>query len=405
MMSERQRRLIAILVISGHALATIAWVMLVPAMPALSTQFGGSQSGRLSVQSLVFLPLAAMLVGAPLAAFVSDRFGPRATLMLLLVLYAICGAAGAFAPNLAVLTLGRLVLGFACGGLVALCSGITGDAFEGASRERVLGWSFAISALGTVIVLPLSGVLVDAYGWQAPFFLYLIGLIVLAVALAIPALPGTMRKQTSPRHIFSATLNRILVLTFLLGIGMQVLTAQGPFMMQTAQATSGFAFGLLAASAGLASVLGSALYDLLQRRAGTATTIVTSTLVLAVSIATLTGASTGYITFLAAASLFGFGAGLVMPALNSLVLARCANDVRAHASGFMISALSLGQFANPLAYAALERQFDPGPSLTILASIVAIAGLLLRRIAAGNAAAAAGEKVASTIAVQHKAAE
>jgi MFS family permease len=384
MIAERQRRLIAALVIGGHALATIAWVMLVPAMPALSAHFGGSETDRLTVQSLVLLPLAAMLVGAPLSAFVSDRFGPRGTLISLLALYALCGTAGAFAPNVTVLAIARLVLGLACGGLVALCSGITGDVFEGALRERVLGWSYAISSLATVIVLPLSGVLVDAYGWRAPFSLYLIGLIVLAIALAITSLPTAMRAEASRRRIFGATLNRILVLTFFLGIGMQVLTAQGPFMMQTAQATDGFAFGLLAASAGLAAMLGSAVYDLLQRRAGTAKTLLVSMFVLAASIAALPGASTRYITFLTAATLFGFGAGLVMPALNSLVLSRCAHDVRAHASGLMISALSLGQFANPLAYAVLERQFGPAPGLMIVASIVAIAGWLLCRVASSG---------------------
>lgn len=108
-------------------------------------------------------------LGAPLLVRPAERFGRR-TLMLaaLVVLLAGC-ALFAFRPPLALAFVGFALIGVAKVAYDVPMQAWFGDRVPVERRGRVLGITELTWALSLLLVVPVSGLLIPAIGWQAPF--------------------------------------------------------------------------------------------------------------------------------------------------------------------------------------------------------------------------------------------
>jgi MFS family permease len=101
----------------------------------------------------------------------TDLLGRRRLFLVGLGLYALASVAGGFADTPGVLVVARAVQGL--GGAVlgpATLSLITTMFAEGAERNRALGVWGAAGSSGMVLGSLLGGVLTQAFGWEAVFF-------------------------------------------------------------------------------------------------------------------------------------------------------------------------------------------------------------------------------------------
>ncbi|MEV4352651.1 MFS transporter [Actinoplanes sp. NPDC049596] len=127
----------------------------------------------------------------------SDLLGRRKLFMTGLVLYAVASLIGGLAESPALLVLARAVQG--CGGAVlapATLSLITTAFAEGKERNRALGVWGATGSSGMVLGSLLGGVLTQAFGWEAVFYVNVplaVGVGLLAL-YAVPADHGTERR-------------------------------------------------------------------------------------------------------------------------------------------------------------------------------------------------------------------
>lgn len=92
----------------GYNTGVISWALL-----QLTEEFNLTAAWKQVVAASILL---GAIVGALACSWLSDRFGRRGTLLMLSVLFIVGALWCADAPDVVVLSLGRLVLGFAVGG-------------------------------------------------------------------------------------------------------------------------------------------------------------------------------------------------------------------------------------------------------------------------------------------------
>jgi MFS family permease len=138
-------------------------LMVIPLLPFYAKDMGG---GGLWVGVLVSAFSLAQLLSAPFWGRISDRRGRRPALLIGLGAAAISYVVFAFAQNLWILLLSRLVQG-AGGGTVGVLQAYIADATEPRDRARSLGWLSAATNAG-VAIGPVMGSTSMQLGHQAP---------------------------------------------------------------------------------------------------------------------------------------------------------------------------------------------------------------------------------------------
>jgi DHA1 family inner membrane transport protein len=122
-----------------------------------------------------------MIVGSPTTVLLTLRRPRRATLVLLLVVFALGHVAAALSTAFAVLLIARFVTALATGAFWAIAGQVAADAAGPGARSRALGIVSAGGMLANVIGVPLGSVVGQASGWRGPFW----GLAVLALLAAV----------------------------------------------------------------------------------------------------------------------------------------------------------------------------------------------------------------------------
>src|SRR5215212_8301951 len=167
---------LVVLLLAGVSFA-LSQTLVVPALPAISREFGASATATSWVLTGFLLSAS---VATPIVGKLGDLLGKGRVLTAVLLLFALGGAVCALAGSIGVLIGGRVIQGVA-GGVFPLAFGIVRDTFP---RERMaagLGIISAIFGIGGGIGLPLSGVIVDNFNLS---WLFWISLIALPAALA-----------------------------------------------------------------------------------------------------------------------------------------------------------------------------------------------------------------------------
>ncbi|MFC9741032.1 MFS transporter [Streptomyces noursei] len=183
--------------------STIISVALVPIGVAL----GAPASQTAWLVSALYL---ATSLGQPVVGRLIDLFGPRKLFLLSTALVGLAGVVGTLAPNLGVLIVARVLLGFGtCAGCPAAMALLRSEA-ERTGRDSPGGvlTALAVANQTVAVVGPLlGGVLIAVGGWRATFALN-VPLAVAAVLLGLLRLPrpaGTGR--SAPRGRLTAQLD------------------------------------------------------------------------------------------------------------------------------------------------------------------------------------------------------
>lgn len=160
------RKLIAPL-ISGAVLNPINSTIVAVALVPIGVAFGAPPAQTAWLISALYLATA---VGQPVVGRLIDTFGPRRLFLPATALVGLAGVIGALAPNLAILIVARVILGFGtCAGYPAAMRLIHDEA-DRTGRHSPNG-VLTILAISTqtiaVIGPPLGGLLIGLGGWRA----------------------------------------------------------------------------------------------------------------------------------------------------------------------------------------------------------------------------------------------
>jgi EmrB/QacA subfamily drug resistance transporter len=150
-----------------------------PALPSIQKFFGVGD--RILAWTFTVYVLF-NLIGTPLMAKLSDRFGRRNIYVLDVILFALGSLVVSLSPSnlFAVLLAGRALQGLGAGGIFPVASAVIGDTFPPEKRGGALGLIGAVFGLAFLVGPILGGVILSITGWQ---WLFLINLPIAAVVI------------------------------------------------------------------------------------------------------------------------------------------------------------------------------------------------------------------------------
>jgi MFS family permease len=143
-----------------------AETMLIPAIPDLIKYFHVSYSMSSWILTAYLVSGAVM---TPIAGKLSDIYGRKKILLIIMVIYAVGVSLSGFAANIYFMLIARAIQGIGMS-MFPIAFGIVRDQFP---REKIsIGQGIITSmfASGAVIGLAVGGIIVQDYGWRATFF-------------------------------------------------------------------------------------------------------------------------------------------------------------------------------------------------------------------------------------------
>jgi len=184
------------------ALGPISTDMYLPGFPAISTEFGVSQS---LVQYTVTAFLAGVAIGQLLYGPLSDRIGRKLPLCVGIAVYAVASVGCALADNIFVLIAWRFAQGAGgCAGIV-IGRAMVRDRFGSVGSAKAFSLMMLVVAVGPMIA-PVIGGWLTGFGWRAIFaVLALFG--TLLAASVVNSIDETLATERRTRggvaHVFA----------------------------------------------------------------------------------------------------------------------------------------------------------------------------------------------------------
>ena len=154
-----------------------AETMLIPAIPDLIKDFHVSYSMSSWILTTYLVSGAVM---TPIAGKLSDIYGKKKILLIIMAIYAVGVSLSGFATNIYFMIIARAIQGIGIS-MFPIAFGIVRDQFP---REKISigqGVITSMFASGAVIGLAVGGIIVQDYGWRTTFFT----IIPIAIALLL----------------------------------------------------------------------------------------------------------------------------------------------------------------------------------------------------------------------------
>ncbi len=249
--STANSRRVLFVLFTGVLIGALDIAIVGPALPAIQADLG-LDSRALSWIFNVYILFH--LLGAPLLAKLSDRYGRRSVYMANITLFAAGSLVVASAPSFGVLLLGRAVQGFGAGGIFPVAAAVIGDTFPPERRGRALGLVGAV--FGVAFLLgPLIGGVLLRYGWH---WLFLINIPIAAGVLwqSWLVLPALAQGRARSFDLFGAVALTIMLAALAFGLS----SMNGPTIGASLAAITVWPFLLIAGAV-------APVFWLLERRA------------------------------------------------------------------------------------------------------------------------------------------
>ena len=374
------RRWLVLMVMSlGTLVVFVDNTVVNTALPAISIDLGASISTlQWIVDAYVLALVGLLLIGGSLG----DRYGRRLWMIIGLLVFAAASVVAATSVSAEQLILGRALQGVGAALVLPATLSIITNTFPRGERAKAIAIWTAVSALGMGTGPVIGGAIVDSAGWAAVFWMHLpVVAVTLAGMLFVPEsrderqlsidIPGAITgtagvtalifgiiqgnelgwTSTETLAIFGASAallgsfiwielrseHPMLPLRFfrqkdfsgaVLTISLVVFAMIVAFFyltqfFQIVQGRSAMEAGALLIPASVAMVVGAPFSALIAKRFGPRVNVVGMTAAMVIGMVMLTQLSVGSASLLPIAALFifGFGAGLGMPALTDTIMA------------------------------------------------------------------------------------
>ena len=329
-----------------------------------------------------------MALFSPLMGHLIDRGGARRPYIAALMAYGLAGGSGLLINSYWILLISRACLGIALAGIFVAINVLILNTYDGAERNRVMGWRGSAQSFGGVI-WPLLGGALGGLSWHLPFAVYMLAIPIGLLAFAAVPEPAAHQgagpraeDDTSVLKIFreSPVLAVIYGLMFFGSVLLYVIVIFLPQLLETFGITSTFRIGLYLAAM-TASAGGTAfVYGRIRSRFSYRAIVMTAVALWTAAFLSISQASGT--TFIAASvALFGVGQGLVMPTVMVWIGDAVPVTYRGRFSSYLGSFGFIGQFLSPILFApvlilvGLRGVFRVGAVIGVVCFMVLLLGL------------------------------
>lgn len=346
---------------------SLALSALVPGLPQLFQQFSNVPHFQLLVPMIITVPSLCVALTSGFTGMLADRFGRRNLLLAALFAFALLGLAPLMFDSLLLIVASRVIVGVAEAAILTVGNALMGDYFEGAQREKWLGYQNMLSPLiGSAIIL--AGGMLAGVHWRYPFLLYLIGFAVFALAWFVCWEPERDRTangtQAAAAFPWRSTLF-VCGVTVLFSMVFFVQAVQHGRIFGDMGVASPERISVLVTIASLGTILGGYLF---KRLGGVSVTLRLATSMALygtcyLGVAWAPDATVG----LPLDALGQVGGGLLLPALIAWALTHYRFEHRGRGMGLWGGSFFLGQFLSAPLLTLIQ-----GAAGTFLASVAAI---------------------------------
>jgi MFS family permease len=345
-------RLLAPVLVAGTGMMALVFVAMAPVLSTLAQHLGGGKMGAFVAQMVMSTPAMGIVLGAPLWGWLIGRMGAPRVLYTALGLYAIVGCAGLIVDSPYVLIATRFCHGLAVAGVVTSTSTLIGRLYQGQARERLFGIQGAVGAGMALVGVIAAGAIGQVGGWRAPFALYLLAIVMLALAFAALrsiSLPSAPREAPVKGATFQVLRGHypFYLMTLGMSVVMQMTGIQTGLVLAEDNVHDPAVQSVVLGMASVTGILAGIGYGALRSKVS-AHTVALLILAFWCLGQSLIGLSEGALETGAAVALSGIGSGLMMVFLPPLLLDRLDRSQHAAGLGLYYSTMFLGDFINPL---------------------------------------------------------
>lgn len=357
----------------GSTLTVMAGATISPALPQIYAHFQGQDSAELLVRLILTLPALFIALASPFVGILLDWWGRKPVLICSLLLYGIAGSSAFVAESLTAILCGRIFLGVAVAGIMSSITTLIGDYFQGQLLNHMMGLQSAFMAFGGVVFLLMGGLLADI-GWQWPFLVYTVALLILPLALLHLAEPEANRNKVDTRATPPIPYRDIAIIYWLAFWGMAgfyLIPVQLPFYLHNLATISATTVGLMMAASTLVTAITSVNYARIIRRFSLRRILRFAHVLMAAGYLGLVFANT-LTQVLLSIVLLGMGLGLWMPSLNVWLMKKVPLAIRGKVIGGFTTCFFLGQFFSPIMSQPIIKAFGVGASYLAAALMMGI---------------------------------
>ena len=140
--------------------------MLLPAIPDIITEF------NISYNTAPWILTAYLIAGAvmtPIAGKLSDIYGRKKMVLIIMIIYIIGISLGGLSSNITILIISRVIQGIGIS-MFPIAFGIVRDQFPPEKLAIGVGIFSAMFAAGSVVGLAIGGSIIQYFGWRNTFF-------------------------------------------------------------------------------------------------------------------------------------------------------------------------------------------------------------------------------------------
>jgi EmrB/QacA subfamily drug resistance transporter len=213
-MDDKQRNQVLLVLFLGVLMGALDIAIVGPALPAIQAEYAVDTRGLAWIFNIYVL---FALVGTPLMAKLSDRFGRRSVYILAVSLFGAGSILIAAASDFGLMLIGRAIQATGAGGIFPVAAAVIGDTFPQEKRGSALGLIGAVFGLAFLIGPLLAGVLLKFASWHW-LFLINIPIAVLLIFAAMRLLPATRPDRPRPFDLAGMTLLSIMLAALAFGI-------------------------------------------------------------------------------------------------------------------------------------------------------------------------------------------
>lgn len=381
------------MILVGGPAVSLATSLIGPILPSIEADLARGPDEAFLVKMLIGVMGAAMVIGAALTGFLTDRFGLKRVMSVNYLLYALAGTAGVYLNDLHLLVVSRFLLGIAASGAVTGSIIIINAEVPAAHRATWLGYYNAVAQMGSVALNPISGLLGEL-NWHWSFAIY--GLAAPFAAVALVSLHGKSRSavQSKPgkaplRQWFPI---RFAVIGLLLGIVIYVPAIYLPFLLRDLGMTSPALISFVLTGDIVAGSIAAFCYGPARRVLSEHGAFMVSVGFAGVGLL-IAALAPSYLLVIIGSVVFGIGVAWFFPNIMIFVASRVGPDQQGRAAGLVKGATYLG---SPLAVVVSEpiaREYGASGaiifaallSLCLLAAAMVHRSLRGRRVASSAA--------------------
>ncbi|QNN51954.1 Bcr/CflA family multidrug efflux MFS transporter [Nocardioides mesophilus] len=364
------------------ALGPLSIDMYLPAFPDIATDLSASTS---AVQLTLTGMLAGLAVGQLVIGPLSDVFGRRRPLLAGLAVHLLASLLCAIAPTVAVLSVVRVLQGFAGAAISVVALATVRDLFTGSAVARTMSRLMLVIGLAPILAPTLGGFVLAVTDWRG-IFVVLAGAALLLSAVAFFGLretlpperrsaPGVRSTLRTYRSLFrDRTFVALVLIGGLMFASIFAYVGSASFVLQDGYGLDERSFGLVFGLNSLALTVLSQLNPTLIGRFGTAN-VLTFAIFMSLAAAlgvVVTGASGagGLVGVLVPLGLVLGAAGLAMPNTPALALTR-----HGESAGTASALLGSVQFGIGAMVAPLVGLFGGTSAVPMGATMAGVTGL------------------------------